>query len=952
MSHQSEPFDGGKPDLAGRAATRTPLTQTVSGLPVEALAPGAEEPGMARRILDNLFTFVGVLSLDGTLLEANEAPLRLNNITIEQIRGLKFWDCPWWNYDQQVQTQLRQACERAAEGHVVRYDVRIRAGQDQHIIIDFQVAPLRDERGVITHLIPSATDVTQRVQVEDRLRAGEERYRNLLTMLPAAVYTCDLSGCITYCNHQATQIWGRTPALGDTDEKFCGSFKLHRPDGTPMPHAQTPMAVTLRTGQSFTNQEVVIERPDGSRVTVAVNIQPLRDEQGVQNGAINVFSDITLPKAAAEALRESEEHFRVMADGLPHIIWVHDETGRLAFINETYCEYFGQSREALLSDQWQVLTHPDDGTAYGDEFLACVKEQRPFHAQTRVQCKGQWRWIESWGRPRFDAQGQYLGHVGSSVDITDRKAAEDAIRQSEEKLRGVFENAAAGMVLADLQGRFLQVNGRMCQMLGYEREELLGKDYTQITHPDDVAADTSQFEQLKRGEIDNYSMRKRYLRKDGSPLWVHLSTGLLRDVQGQVQLVIGAVQDISAQVQAEHALSQINATLEARVQSRTHVIRQQSDQVRRMALEVIEAEERERKRIAAVLHDELQQLLAAVRMRVTILRRQVLPQHQKDWQGVDELVVASLQAARTLAVDLSPPLLRDAGLAPAMQWLVGRFAEQHRLTVHLEADPHAEPDDSELRSFVFQTARECLFNVVKHAKVSEAFVQLELKDGMVHLTIADHGQGCDSVAKGGGTGLGLFGIAQRVARLGGWSEMQSAPQQGCTVTLAVPKNARTPARGTPLRSRGPEKDAGDTAADTDPTSATQTLTLPEKIIRVVVVDDHKLVREGLARLLDEQPDVEMVGEAGDGVEALEVVRLMRPDVVMMDITMPRMDGVEATRQITSQWPSVKVVALSMHESDEMAQRMRAAGAVAYVLKGGMTEEILDAIRAVHREAGA
>ncbi len=139
----------------------------------------------------------------------------------------------------------------------------------------------------------------------DALHASEERYRSLFDLGPFAVYTCDGAGVIQQFNRRAAELWGREPAPGDTDERFCGSFKLFRPDGSFMPHGQCPMAeVVSGILAQVRDAEVLIERPDGSRITVIVNIRPLMSAQGDLSGAINCFFDITERKRNEELSRE------------------------------------------------------------------------------------------------------------------------------------------------------------------------------------------------------------------------------------------------------------------------------------------------------------------------------------------------------------------------------------------------------------------------------------------------------------------------------------------------------------------------------------------------------------------------------------------------------------------------------------------------------------------------
>jgi PAS domain S-box-containing protein len=173
--------------------------------------------------------------------------------------------------------------------------------------ISLSVSPVLDQDGKVVGASKIARDITARKQIEHALRASEERYRTLLGLLPAAVYTCQApSGVITFYNEHAAELWGREPKLGDSGERFCGGFELRRPDGTCLARDQTPMAIAMRENRPIRAQEAIIERPDGKRITTLVNIDPIRDANGQVVGAINVFHDMTALKQAEQQLKEAD----------------------------------------------------------------------------------------------------------------------------------------------------------------------------------------------------------------------------------------------------------------------------------------------------------------------------------------------------------------------------------------------------------------------------------------------------------------------------------------------------------------------------------------------------------------------------------------------------------------------------------------------------------------------
>ncbi len=246
---------------------------------------------------------------------------------------------------------------------------------------------------------------------------------------------------------------------------------------------------------------------------------------------------------------------------------------------------------------------------------------------------------------------------------------------------------------------------------------------------------------------------------------------------------------------AAEELKALNATLEQRVAERTATARRRAQQLERLSAELTGAEQRERRRLAHVLHDHLQQLLVAIRMRGQAAANRAGDEPTRQaLRDIDALVGESLEAARDLMIDLSPPVLDRAGLPGALEWLAGWMRSKHGLTVEACVDPEADLENADLRAFVFQAVRELLFNVVKHAGVERAELELARADGAVRVTVADAGAGFrPGDWRQPGQAHEHFGLAtlrDRLDVLGGRMEIESSPGQGTRTTLSVPVPSR------------------------------------------------------------------------------------------------------------------------------------------------------------------
>jgi len=342
-------------------------------------------------------------------------------------------------------------------------------------------------------------------------------------------------------------------------------------------------------------------------------------------------------------------------------------------------------------------------------------------------------------------------------------------------------------------------------MLGYGLDELLGRSYLEITHPDDREDDRTVMEELWKGAVSSYVAEKRYLAHDGRPVWVRITSSLARGEEGEPLYRVSVVEDITARRKAEEDLQQaaralqaLNETLEQRVRERTALAEQRARQLRALAAQLVRAEERERRRLALLLHDHLQQLLAAAILHLNMAQRRVSAEAQAALKPALDLVSEALQSSRSLTAELSPTILHDAGLVPALHWLARWVQANHGLQVTVDApeEPNVIPIPEEMAALLFHSTRELLFNVVKHAGVDCAELQLAYPaPDTVRLVVSDQGRGMDYTQERNGTeagGFGLLSIRERLAYVGGEFEVQSAPGQGTRIIMTLPLREKHP----------------------------------------------------------------------------------------------------------------------------------------------------------------
>jgi PAS domain S-box-containing protein len=507
--------------------------------------------------------------------------------------------------------------------------------------------------------------------------------------------------------------------------------------------------------------------------------------------------------------------------------------------------------------------------------------------------------------------------------------ANDRLRLSEERLRHALAVGRMGIWERDLSTEVNTWDDRLREILGVPPDGPVQVqpwffERLQADHRADIEALVASAE---RGGPD-YRYEARYQRLDGRWIWISMSGGPRVDEAGVPTHLAGLTADITVRKEAEAEFLRLAAELDQRVVDRTRDLAESRRRLRALVGELTRAEERERRRLAGELHDTLTQTLTLSRMNVSRAsrlldegaeRRRVIEVLNQTQSTLD----SSIAYTRTLISELSPRVLYDFGLAVALQWLSDQM-RPHGLQVHIAGDPsHLDVRDDQA-VLVFQSVRELLWNVVKHAESPRAELTWHVELGELRVAVEDGGRGFADVRAAPGGGFGLLSIRERVALQGGRFDVRSEPGRGTRVTLRLP-----------LESTRDSPAADDWRPPTE--------TALSKIIKVVLVDDHSMVREGLCRVLDEHQHLAIVGEAGDGLDAVDLVERCAPDVVIMDVNLPRISGIEATRRILDRSPHVVVIGISSGADEFVTKAMKRAGAVACVMKERAVEDLYRAI---------
>jgi PAS domain S-box-containing protein len=382
---------------------------------------------------------------------------------------------------------------------------------------------------------------------------------HLFDILPVGVYVCDGAGLLVRYNRAAAELWGCSPKLGDPTVRYCGSYRLYHLDGRHVPHAKCPMADVLATGEGLRDQEIVIERPDGTRVVALVNIEAIKADSGRVVGAVNVFREKPEPRSAQAPLNGGGRNSDEFLQALSAALYTTDAAGRITFYNDAAAELWGFRPQLGTSEfcgSWKLYW--PDGTPLPHHecpMALTLKERRPIRGMEAVAERPDGTRVPfiPYPTPLFDASGTLIGAVNMLVDISDRHEAEQRIRESEARYRdlaAIVESSDDAVLSKDLNSIIKSWNKGAERLFGYTADEAIGKPVTMLIPADRRDEEPSILARIRRGErVEHYETIRQ--RKDGSTIDISLTISPVRDQDGTIIGASKIARDITERRRAE-----------------------------------------------------------------------------------------------------------------------------------------------------------------------------------------------------------------------------------------------------------------------------------------------------------------------------------------------------------------------------------------------------------------
>jgi PAS domain S-box-containing protein len=771
---------------------------------------------------------------------------------------------------------------------------------------EMRISPVLDPNGKTVSYIAIKRDISER-------KAAENQRKFLAAIVESSadsIVVLSPEGMILSWNHASERVFGYSA------KEVIGKHMsvLFPPERVT---SWGRLAAKVLRGQTVSQYQGLCLHRSGHRVPVSVIGYPIRDLGGKVEAYSTIIRDVTVAKKAEAALAESENRFRIMADGCPTAMWVSNSKGEKQFTNRAYRDFCGTDYEQPENPKWNLLFHAQDAPTYVGAFQVAVRNRTPFQAEARIcRADGQWRWIASYAEPRFATDGAFLGHVGFSQDITERKCAEQALLSSEERFRELAENVREVFWIIDPSTKqVLYISPAYEQLWETSREHVFDDQmlWVESIHPDDRDRVLVMFANQLHGQSDEAEYRIK--TPNGQEKWIRNRSFPIRDDSGQLVRIIGIAEEVSERKRYEAELIHAREGAETANQAKSRFLANMSHEIRTpmngvlgMIQLLLETElVPEQKQYAEVAQNSGRNLLALI----------------------DDILDLSKIEAGKITLENRCFNLREMVSEVVQLLSVQASSKGLSIVSHVSPSmPCVRGDAHRLR----QVLNNLTSNAIKFTAQGEVTLVAKLVNehqgkASVHFAITDTGIGikpeqaatlftpftqadASTTREYGGTGLGLAICKQLVEMMGGSIVLESGEGTGSTfsfmllfeIVIEEPEVEQT---------TNSELSVGQDIENDRPIATSGAIEDSGREVRILVAEDNSVNRMvALAQLgkLGYKADA-----VENGAEAVGAVQSGKYDLVLMDCEMPIMDGYEATHWIReSSNPRIPIIAVTAH----------------------------------------
>jgi two-component system cell cycle sensor histidine kinase/response regulator CckA len=630
----------------------------------------------------------------------------------------------------------------------------------------------------------------------------------------------------------------------------------------------------------------------------------VRDPDNLPRYFISVIEDITEKIQTERALRGSEQ-LLTLAQNAAHLgLWDRDLRTNVITSSGEYAGLYGLAADhpTPTYEEWLRLVHPEDRERVQEVLQEALEHQCPWDVEFRVRWPDESvHWVCCKGAVYFDDSGQPVRAAGVNFDITERKRAESALRESEERFRRVFEEGPLGLALVGKDYHFLKVNGALCQIVGYSEAELLQMSFPDITHPDDLGANVELAEKLFKREIPFYQLQKRYVRKDGEIIWIKLTASVIRDQREEALYGLGMIEDM------------------------TEIKRTQEEALARQKLESLGV-------LAGGIAHDFNNLLGGILAEAELVEAD-LPPYSSPVEEIQRIKQSALRGSEIVRELMIYAGQNQTAFVEAVD--VSRLTEEMLELLKVSISKHAvlrtvlRDNLPAVRGNAAQI-RQVVMNLVINASeaigerqgvISVTTAQVSGSENLafngattlpqgdyVRLQVSDTGCGMTEAVKAkifdpffstkfAGRGLGL-GVVQGIVRgHGGTIDLMSSPGEGATFQVFLPC---TPQRVAKVHRAISSSGVGQSKARTG---------------TILVVEDEETLRLAISKALRKSGFSVM--EASDGCGAMDLLRAQKDeiDVVLLDVTLPGIASREVFEETQRMRPDLRVIVTSAYSKE-------------------------------------